>query len=177
MSGNLKGGVGPSLASQGFVTGVGTRPGFSRWPLDRRYRERHLQFVHDGGADHQSEAGEQYLRLERQLFEGHGRPHAQSRVSRRAYEQVNVNPNPTFNGSFCFPGTGNRPRLRGLPDRNASFYNQADSQLTIYGTRYAGGYVQDSWRLRPNLTLNYGVRWDHMEYWSEKYNQIPTYSW
>ena len=35
--------------------------------------------------------------------------------------------------------------------------------------------MQDSWRARPNLTLNYGLRWDLMQYWSEKYNQIPTF--
>jgi len=34
--------------------------------------------------------------------------------------------------------------------------------------------VQDSWRLRPNLTLNVGVRWDLIEPWSEKYNSIQT---
>ena len=29
--------------------------------------------------------------------------------------------------------------------------------------------------MRSNLTLNLGVRWDLMQYWSEKYNQIPTF--
>jgi len=29
--------------------------------------------------------------------------------------------------------------------------------------------------VKPGLTLNYGVRWDLMQYWSEKYNQIPTF--
>ena len=37
------------------------------------------------------------------------------------------------------------------------------------------GFAQDSWRVRPNLTLNFGVRWDLMQYWSEKYNQIPAF--
>src|SRR4029077_11556165 len=36
-------------------------------------------------------------------------------------------------------------------------------------------FVQDSWRVKPSLTLNYGLRWDLMQYWSEKYNQIPTF--
>ena len=35
--------------------------------------------------------------------------------------------------------------------------------------------MQDSWRIKPNLTLNYGVRWELMQYWSEKQNQIPTF--
>ena len=57
----------------------------------------------------------------------------------------------------------------------ASNYNQADSQAYYIRHKYAGGFAQDSWRIRSNLTLNYGVRWDLMEYWSEKYNQIPTF--
>ncbi len=57
----------------------------------------------------------------------------------------------------------------------ASNYNQADSQAYYIRHKYAGGFAQDSWRLTSTLTLNYGVRWDRMEYWSEKYNQIPTF--
>src|SRR5208337_1351763 len=36
-------------------------------------------------------------------------------------------------------------------------------------------YAQDSWRLRPNLTLNYGLRWDRIEPWYEKNNEISTF--
>jgi outer membrane receptor protein involved in Fe transport len=36
--------------------------------------------------------------------------------------------------------------------------------------------VQDSWRLKKNLTLNYGLRWDRIEPWYEKYNQIATFA-
>src|SRR5438270_49492 len=50
----------------------------------------------------------------------------------------------------------------------------ADSRHYYGRHKYYGAFVQDSWHTRPNLTLNYGVRWERMEYWSEKYNQIPT---
>ena len=38
----------------------------------------------------------------------------------------------------------------------------------------AGAYAQDSWQVRPGLTLNYGVRWDMLPPWYEKYNQLQT---
>jgi hypothetical protein len=38
-----------------------------------------------------------------------------------------------------------------------------------------GLYGQDSWRLTRGLTLNYGLRWDRIEPWYEKYNQIATF--
>jgi outer membrane receptor protein involved in Fe transport len=41
---------------------------------------------------------------------------------------------------------------------------------------YLGAFAQDSWRLRPNLTLNYGVRWDVISPWWEKHNEIETLS-
>ena len=29
--------------------------------------------------------------------------------------------------------------------------------------------------MRPSLVLNYGVRWDVLPPWSEKYNQLQTF--
>ena len=37
-----------------------------------------------------------------------------------------------------------------------------------------GVYAQDRWQLRHDLTLNYGLRWDVLPAWREKYNQFQT---
>jgi hypothetical protein len=91
------------------------------------------------------------------------------------YDQVNANPIAQFNGNFLFSGSETgldfADFLLGIPSQ----YNQ--SQLNpFYGrNKYTGIYGQDSWRVRPNLTLNYGLRWDRIEPWYEKYNQISTF--
>ena len=41
--------------------------------------------------------------------------------------------------------------------------------------KYGSAFVEDSWRMRSNITLNYGLRWDLIAPWTEKYNNIQTY--
>ncbi len=40
---------------------------------------------------------------------------------------------------------------------------------------YVGTFAQDSWRVKPNLTINYGLRWDVIQPWYEKHNQASTF--
>ena len=40
---------------------------------------------------------------------------------------------------------------------------------------YVGTFAEDSWRVKSNLTINYGVRWDIIQPWYEKYNQTSTF--
>ncbi len=90
-------------------------------------------------------------------------------------DQINAHPIAQFNGSFVFSGTETgvdfADFLIGVPSQ----YNQ--SQLNPFYDRnwYVGLFAQDSWHLRPNLTLNYGLRWDRTAPWTEKYNQISTF--
>ncbi|MGB8536930.1 MAG: carboxypeptidase regulatory-like domain-containing protein [Acidobacteriaceae bacterium] len=48
-------------------------------------------------------------------------------------------------------------------------------QLPLYNRGlYYGIFGQDSWRVRQNLTVNYGLRWDVTTPWWEKYNRIEA---
>ena len=92
--------------------------------------------------------------------------------------QVNVNPNPTANGAFLpslvlrRTGSDFADFLIGV----ASNYNQAAAQAFYGRHKYAGAFARRLWRARSNLTFTFGLRYEMMQYWSEKYNQIPTFS-
>ncbi len=89
-------------------------------------------------------------------------------------DQVNENPNATFNGTFNIDGTetGNAfaDFLLGFP----SNFTQTTGQRFYLRDHYVGAFAEDSWRARSNLTLNFGLRWDLIRPWSEKYNSIQT---
>jgi hypothetical protein len=46
--------------------------------------------------------------------------------------------------------------LLGLPDQ----YQQGSAQVENVRATAVYTYAQDSWKIRPNLTLNYGIRWE-----------------
>ena len=173
--GQPSGGVGPSLASQGFVTGLGT-PGIVPLAPSIEGIENVVfpSFVMGTPITNLKQANNTYTVIDN--FSKVRGPHTMKAGVQVSFEQVNVNPNPTFNGSFLFTGTETGSEFADFLLGVASNYNQADSQ-TFYGRhKYAAGFAQDSWRVRPGLTLNFGIRWDLMQYWSEKYNQIPAFN-
>ena len=75
-----------------------------------------------------------------------------------------------FNGGVSETGSDFVDFLLGAP----SSYVQGQSYPS-YGINYfLGLYAQDSWRVKSNLTFNYGLRYDVSAPWREKYNQIQT---
>jgi hypothetical protein len=55
---------------------------------------------------------------------------------------------------------------------------QFQFSVEAYNSRksYWGAYGQDSWKLRPNLTVNYGLRWDYIPNWRDRkaaYTYVP----
>jgi hypothetical protein len=167
------GGVGPTLASQGFVDSAG-KPGIVA--LDPQIEGiENVAFndftigVDTTGAmqanntvqwsdDFSKVAGKHTVKLGMSVH----------------YDQVNINPDATYNGSFLFQGTETGSDFADFLLGIASSYAQGDSQSFYLRNKYLGLYGQDSWQLRHNLTLNYGLRWDLLPPWREKYNQIQT---
>jgi Carboxypeptidase regulatory-like domain len=90
------------------------------------------------------------------------------------YDQVNEVPNATFNGSFQFNGSETGSDYADYLIGVASTYVQADQGAFYPRNKYAGFFAEDTWRIRPNLTLNYGLRWDIISPWSEKFNQLQS---
>ena len=172
--GQPAGGVGPTLASQGFLTGVGT-PGIVPLAPSIEGIENTIfnSFVMGTPITNLKQSNNTYA-LNDNVSRVWG-SHTFKAGLELSFEQVNVNANPEYNGGFLFAGTETGNDYADFLIGVASNYNQADSQAYYIRHRYYGGFAQDSWRVSPTLTLNYGVRWDRMEYWSEKYNQIPTF--
>jgi Carboxypeptidase regulatory-like domain/TonB dependent receptor len=92
------------------------------------------------------------------------------------YDQVNVNAIAQFNGSFLFFGTETGSDFADFLIGAPSQYNQSQLQAFYGRNNYVGLYGQDSWRVTRNLALNYGLRWDRIEPWYEKYNQIASFA-
>ncbi len=91
------------------------------------------------------------------------------------YDQVNVNAIAQFNGSFLFFGTETGSDFADFLLGAPSQYNQSQLQAFYGRNKYVGLYGQDSWRVTRDFTLNYGLRWDRIEPWYEKYNQIAAF--
>jgi hypothetical protein len=91
------------------------------------------------------------------------------------FDRVNAAAIAQFNGNFVFSGTETgvdfADFLIGVPSQ----YNQSQLDSFYPRNKYLGLYAQDSWRARPGLTFNYGLRWDRIAPWTEKYNQISTF--
>ncbi len=76
----------------------------------------------------------------------------------------------TFNGKET--GFSYADFLLGLPQATSYKYGQN----TIYARfHFINGFLQDDWRVTPNLVLNYGIRYDYDSAAVDKYNLISSF--
>jgi hypothetical protein len=168
------GGVGVSLASQGFVVGQGTSGIVPLSPSTEGVESVGFNsFTIGTNTNELKQTNNTFQWLDN--FSKVLGTHTLKFGGEFHYDQVNVNAIAQFNGSFLFFGTETGSDfadfLLGIPSQ----YNQSQLQPFYGRNKYAGLYAQDSWRMTRNFILNYGLRWDRIEPWYEKYNQIATF--
>ena len=168
------GGLGVSLASQGFTNADGTASIVALAPTGQSVENLNFNAYSTGAAankltqiNNTYQITDTFSRvLGSHTIKFGGAFHA---------DQVNAHPIAQYNGSFVFSGTETgvdfADFLIGVPSQ----YNQSQLNPFFARNKYVGIFAQDSWKLQPNLTLNYGLRWDRVAPWSEKYNQISTF--
>jgi hypothetical protein len=172
--GKPAGGVGPSLASQGFVEGAGT---LGIVPLNPSIEGVENVAFNDFtiGVD---VTGERQINNTFQWSDNLSKVigHHTLKIGGGFHlDQVNINSNSINNGSFVFQGTETGSDFADFLLGVASTYEQGDASPFYLRNKYIGLFGQDSWQVRPNLVLNYGLRWDVLPPWHEKYNQLQTF--
>ena len=173
--GSPVGGRGVSLASQGFVNADGSP---SIVPLDPKGQSveniNFDSFSIGAAANELIQANNSY-----QVADNFARvlgAHTLKFGADFHADQVNANPVAQFNGSFVFSagnetGSDFADFLVGVPSQ----YNQSQLNPFYARNKYVGLFAEDSWHVAPGLVFNYGLRWDRIAPWTEKYNQISTF--
>jgi len=171
--GQPRGGLGVSLASQGFTTGPGTPGIVVQAPQFEGVENISFPtFVMGVPITNETQVNNTFYGSDglSKVFGSHtikfgGQFHL---------DQINEHPNATFNGTFNIDGTETGSAFADFLIGVTSNFTQSSGQPFYLRNRYGGLFVQDSWQARSNLTINFGVRWDYiMPFW-EKYNQLQT---
>jgi len=171
--GQPRGGAGVTLQSQGFVTGVGTPGIVVQAPQFEGVENIVFPSFVMGVPITNLDQWNNTLYFSNTLSKVVG-THTLKFGGEYHADQVNEDPNATFNGTFNIDGTQTGSPfadfLLGFP----SNFTQTTGQRFYLRNRYGAAFAEDSWRARNNLTLNFGLRWDLIMPWREKYNNIQT---
>jgi TonB dependent receptor len=90
------------------------------------------------------------------------------------YDQIDDRNYYGENGSFTFDGSETGLDFTDFLIGAPASMIQATQQLLDTRSKYLGIYGQDSWRVTPNLTFNYGLRWEFSQPWYDAGNKLET---
>jgi len=165
--GQPRGGVGPSLAEQGF-TGIATLKPSTVGIENIAFNDFTIGVDTTAlvQAENIFEVGDAFsLIAGKHGFKVGAEVHA---------NQINTHPDVIFNGSFAFSGAETGLDFADFLIGTPSSFTQGQARDFYNRNLYMAGFAQDSWKAFPTLTLNYGLRWDRIRPWSEKFNQLQT---
>jgi hypothetical protein len=165
--GQPRGGVGPSLADQGFTNIVPLK--LSTEGIEN-VAFNDFTFGVDTTALVQSENIYEASDAFSRIVGKHGLKFGGEIHS----SQIDTHPDVVFNGSFGFNGSETGVDFADFLLGVTSSYTQGQAESFYNRNLYIAGFAQDSWKISPKLTLNYGMRWDRIRPWLEKYNQLQT---
>ena len=90
------------------------------------------------------------------------------------YYQLNVRNECGPNGYFQFSGNETNSDVSDFYIGAPGAFVQCSVQLLDNRTRYGGMFVADTWKVKPKLTVNLGLRWDIARPWSDIYGRLTT---
>jgi hypothetical protein len=165
--GQPRGGVGPSLVSQGFMGIAALKP--STEGIENVAFNDFTMGVDTTAlvqAENIYELSDAFSRImgKHGLKVG-GEIHA---------NQIDTHPDVVFNGSFGFNGSETGVDFADFLLGAPSSYTQGQARDFYNRNLYMAAFAQASWKITEQLTLNYGVRWDRIRPWDEKFNQLQT---
>ncbi|MDR3753168.1 MAG: TonB-dependent receptor [Terracidiphilus sp.] len=165
--GQPRGGVGPTLAAQGFTNIVPLKPStegvenlaFNDFTIGVDTTALvQTENIYEGMDAFSRIVGKHGLKFGGELHK----------------DQINTHPDVVFNGSFSFNGSETGVDFADFLLGVASSYTQGQAENFCNRNLYMAAFAQDSWKATDRLTVNYGVRWDRIRPWLEKYNQLQT---
>ncbi|MGO9257405.1 MAG: carboxypeptidase regulatory-like domain-containing protein [Bryobacteraceae bacterium] len=162
-----------SLSSLGFVTGANTLGIVSSTPYDSVPNMGLVNFSFGRNAQQNQGKYENTYHIGDGLSKTVG-SHAFKFGGSFLYMQVNERNVYAPSGSFSFDGSETGSDIADFLLGAPASYTQASFQLLDSRTKYGSVYAQDSWRIKPNLTINYGVRWEASMPWYDTQNKIET---
>jgi len=170
-----------SLSSLGFVTGAGTlgiipstTPGYPEYVPQTNFNQ--LGFVIGVPTLNTLQPNTTYTVSD--VFSKSFGKHTWKFGGEFRYLQVNERNYANPNGGFTFDGTVTgvdfADYLLGATSTTNQPYTQAALQLLDSRTRYGGAFAQDAWKVKSNLTLNLGLRWEVSMPWYDTQGKLQA---
>ena len=90
------------------------------------------------------------------------------------YAEINERNTYAENGVFAFNGSETGIDFADFLIGAPASLTQSSRQFLDSRSKYFSAFVQDSWRAKPELTLNYGLRWEVSQPWYDTQNKTET---